>query len=464
MSSGGAFDVVILGGGPGGYATALRAAGHGLRVAVVEADRLGGTCLHRGCVPSKALLHIAHLADAVPALVELGLATPGPALDIRAAGRFRDGIVDQLHRGLRGLVKAHAAEIVHGWGRVVAPGKVDVDVDGDRRRLEAAHVVVAVGSTAIDLPGVAPDGERVLRSDDALRLDRVPGSAVVVGGGAVGVEIASLWRSLGASVTVVEAADRLLPGEDPDACAALARAFTRRGIDVRTGTAVVDVDGDGDHVAVRLSGEGDGRVQADQLLVAVGRRPATAGCGLDALGVLDDRGHVRVDALGRTPVAGLWAVGDAVPSLALAHAAFAEGFAAADAIAGLEPEPVDHRLVPRVTYCRPEVASVGLTEPEARDLHGDVRVTTVTLAGNARALIEGEGGLLKLVTDAEGTLLGAHVVGPSATELIGELGLATTWNALASEVGQVAHAHPTLSESVREAALAAAGLPFHVHV
>jgi dihydrolipoamide dehydrogenase len=458
------YDIAIVGGGPGGYATALRAVGHGLRVALIEADRVGGTCLHRGCVPSKALLHVGHLADTLPHLVELGVAAPGTGFDVEAAGRFRDRTVDQLHRGLESLLRTRAIDVVRGWGRVAGAGAVEVaDPAGTTTTVHASHLVVATGSVPVDLPAAVPDGVRILRSDDALRLERVPANGVVVGGGAVGVEFASLWRSLGADVTIVEAAERLLPLEDVDASTALARAFTRRGIAVRTKAALVGVVDKGEHVVVETD---DGNaIDADQVLVAVGRRPASGQLGLEELGVLDARGHVVADAFGRTSVDGLWAVGDLLPTLALAHDAFAEGFVVADSIAGLDPEPVDHRDVPRVTYCTPEVASVGLTEAEARAMHGDddVVATSMPLAGNARALIEGDGGMVKLVATTDGTLVGAHVVGPSATEVIAELGLAVSWQALVSEIGAVTHAHPSVAECIREAALAASGLPFHTH-
>lgn len=456
------FDIVVLGGGPGGYATALRAVTRGLTAVVIEADLVGGTCLHRGCIPSKVLLHVGHFADAVAHQAELGLAVAGPGIDVAAAGAFRDSVVKRLHGGLDGLLKSRGITVVHGWGSVREPGVVEVrGADGATSTVEAGNVVIATGSSAIDLPVAPRDGTRILLSDDALRLDRVPTSAVVVGGGAIGVEFASLWRSLGAEVTIVEALDRLLPLEDPDSSKALARAFKGRGIDVRVGVGLGRAKAGDDSVRVELA---DGKtLEVDQVLVAVGRRARTANVGLEALGVLDDRGRVVADARGRTAVEGIWAVGDVLPTLALAHAAFAEGFVVADAIAGLDPLPVDHRNVPRVTYCTPEVASVGLTEPEAREQHGDVRATMLPLAGNARSLIEGVGGHVKLVSLTDGTLVGGHVVGPSATELVAELGLATTWGALVEELGDVVHAHPSLSESVREAALAAAGLPFHAH-
>jgi dihydrolipoamide dehydrogenase len=457
------FDVVVIGGGPGGYATALRAAGHGLRIAVVEAGLVGGTCLHRGCIPSKALLHVAALADAAPELVALGLAdTHGAKLDVDAAGAIRDRVVHQLHSGLLGLLGTRSIEVVAGRGRIAVPGVVDVEGREGPRRLLASEIVVATGSVPIDLHVAPRDGQRILCSDDALRFERVPTSAVVVGAGAVGVEFASLWRSLGAEVTILESAADVVPNEDADISKALRRAFSKRGMKVLVETGLAGAVATDDGVRVETT---DGTVlDVDQVLVAVGRRPATAGVGLDELGLLGPRGEVLADERGATAVTGVWAVGDVLPTLALAHAAFAEGFVVADSIAGLPAEPVDHRLVPRVTYCSPEVASVGLTEAEARAVHGDsVETTTASLAGNARSIIEGIGGFVKLVHAADGTLLGGHIVGPAATELIAELGLAITWEALTGELAGIVHAHPSLSETVREAALAAAGAPFHLH-
>jgi dihydrolipoamide dehydrogenase len=455
-----AADLVVIGGGPGGYATALRAVGRGLSVVLIESDLLGGTCLHRGCIPSKALLHIAALVDGVHEGGPLGVHSRFEGVDTELAGAFRDRTVTRLYQGLRALVKARGVAIVNGTGRVCSPDEVEVHSSTGRQRVRAGQVVLATGSEPADLVDLPVDGRVVLTSDEALRFRRIPERAVVVGAGAIGMEFASFWRSLGAEVTLVELADRLLPLEDPASSAAVQRTFTQRGMTVCT-SARVDTTKVTDGLAsVALA---DGRMlEADTVLVAAGRRPRTAGSGAAELGLLDERGYVAVDPLGRTRLPGVWAVGDVTATLALAHAAFSEGFVVADAIAGIPVDAVDHRQVPRVTYCRPEVASVGWTEPEARAAGLDIKVTTETLRGNARAIIEGEEGLVKLITlTPTGELLGVHLVGPAATELIAEASLATAWGATASEVGAVTHAHPSLAESLHEAALAAIGLPFH---
>ena len=321
--------------------------------------------------------------------------------------------------------------------------------------------MIATGSEAATLGAVPADGKRILLSDHALALEAVPTRGVVIGGGAIGVEFASLWRSLGADVVLVEALDRLLPLEDPDSSKTLERALKKRGIDVRTGAKVGGVTSTSAGVRVDIDGA---EVDADTVLVAIGRRPRAAGIGLEALGLLDDRGFVKVDALGRTSHEGIWAVGDVIPTLALAHAAYSEGFVVADAIAGLDPKPVDHVNVPRVTFSDPQVASVGLTEPEARELYGDgVTVTRDTLGGNARMVIDGSTGLVKVVHNADGQVLGIHLVGPGVTELIGEASAITSWDAYTDEVAAITHAHPTLSEGIREVMLNASGTPFHSH-
>jgi dihydrolipoamide dehydrogenase len=448
-------DLVVLGGGPGGYATALRALGHGLSVTLVEADAVGGTCLHRGCVPSKALLHVAAVRDEVARLSGNAAAWD---VDVSTLHRVRDDTVSTLHRGLQSLITSRGGRIVAARGRISGPGVVQLD---DGSTLTGRHVVIATGSLPRALPGVAVDGDVVITSDDAVRCKKVPRSALVVGAGAIGMEFASLWRSLGAEVTVVEALDRLLPSEDESSSAFVRRAFSKRGIDVRVSTDVGAITCHDGSARVDLS---DGSsVTVEQVLLATGRAPNTSDIGARELGLLDAAGYVEADDHCRTEVDRIWAVGDVLPTLALAHAAFAEGFLVADTVAGLDVTPIRYEFIPRVTYSRPEVASVGLTETAARDRYPDPRVTVTSLGGNARAIIEGDGGQVKVIAAADGTVLGVHLVGPSATELIGEASLAIVWGALVGEVAEVVHAHPTLHESLRETFLVAAGQRFHAH-
>jgi dihydrolipoamide dehydrogenase len=473
------YDVVVLGGGPGGYAVALRGAVRGLRIAMVESEQVGGTCLHWGCIPSKAMLHVGSVLDDAREGDRFGLDISIGGIDVEQMGTFRDGVRSQLTKGLEGLIRSRSIDLVTGWGQVGEGGR-SVRISGGERDgevLAADHVVLAVGSGVRSLPGIDIDGEVVITSDEATRLARVPRRALVIGSGAVGLEFASLFRSLGAEeVVLVEAMDRIAPLEDADLSKALTRAYKKRGITCLPGTTATSVavaDGaDGPTATVELS-DGSSHV-VDTVLVAVGRAPRTAGIGLedlrgpDGAGVLDDRGYVIADALGRTPVEGLWAVGDILPppSLALAHAAFAEGFVVADTIAGHAATPVDAVQVPRVTYCSPELASVGLTEAQAVEQHGVDRVqtTSYSLKGNAKGIIHGSDGFVKVVTGGpEGEVVGMHIMGPHATDLIAEAQLITAWGALPSEVGALVHPHPTLAEAVGEAAMAAAGVPFHTH-
>ncbi len=472
-----AHDVVVVGGGPGGYATAFRAAVRGLDVALVEQDRLGGTCLHRGCIPSKAILHVAGVREELARAEVLGLEVAVGGLDGDGLARFRDGVVTRLTKGLDQLA-AHHTTRVDGRGRLVQHGgAVAVKVtapDGTTSVLEAPHVVLATGSVPAELPGVEVDGEVVQTSDQALWFTTAPERAVIIGGGAIGVEFASMWAPFGTEVTIVEALDRLLPLEDAEASAALERAYRRRGLEVLTSACVqsVEVTDGVAHVEVEVDGTAR-QLTADRVLVAVGRRPRTEDTGAAALGILDERGAVNTDAWGATEVPGLWAVGDVRPTLALAHAALAEGQVVADRIAGLDVPPVDHTQSPRVTYSHPEVASVGLTEAEARARYGDepVEVTTTSLAGNAKAIIAGQEGLVKLVRLAgpapvgapggDGSIVGVHVVGPQATELIAAATPVTTWGAVPAELATLTHAHPSVAEALGEAYLAAAGLPLH---
>ena len=467
-------DLIVIGGGPGGYGVGFRAAARGLDVAIVERDLVGGTCLNRGCIPSKAILYVAEVLEQVHRAGELGLDVSYNGLKGAQLDAFRTMVMDRMRGGLRSLIEQRST-FHAGHGRIVEGAgdvkRVEVTAeDGAVTTLEGRNVVLATGSVARSLPGVDIDGEVVQTSDQALWFTEAPASAIIIGAGAIGMEFASMWAPMGTDVTVVEALDRALPLEDPDCSKAIQRAYRKRGIDVLTsakvkavktgsGSASVVVDFDGNEI----------ELEAEVVLVAIGRAPNTADTGADELGILDDRGFVVTDDHGRTEVDGIWAVGDVRPTLALAHAAFAEGFVVGDLLAGEENvQPVDHVQVPRVTYCHPEVASVGLTEPEARERFGDdgVTSTTYSLKANAKALIAGsDDGFVKVVarTGEFGETVGVHIVGPHATDLIGEAALVTDWGALPAEVAAITHAHPTLYEAMGEAFLAASGTPFHGH-
>ncbi len=471
-------DVIVIGGGPGGYGVAFRAEARGLDVAMVEADAMGGTCLNRGCIPSKSILHVAGVLEEVKRANSFGLDVTFNGIDGDALDAFREQVMGQLRTGLTALAKQRTT-YVEGYGRLtVADGDVKEVVveltDGGTETLRGRHVVLATGSTPRVPGGWEVDGEVVQTSDQALWFTEAPGRAIIIGAGAIGMEFASMWEPMGTEVTVVEALDRVLPLEDADASKAVARAYKKRKIDVRTGTKVVGVSRDGDtgRVIVERNGNVE-ELEADVVLVAIGRGPRTEDTGAAEAGVLDERGFVQTDDLGQTKVEGVWAVGDVRPTLALAHAAFAEGFVVADAIAGLSPTPVDHVQTPRVTYCHPEVASVGLTEAEAREQHGEVVTTKYSLKANAKGIIHGSDGFVKVIAakvdespaypDGIGATLGVHVVGPMATDIIGEAALATSWEALPSEVAAITHAHPSLYEAMGEAFMAVAGVPFHGH-
>jgi dihydrolipoamide dehydrogenase len=475
-----AHDIVVVGGGPGGYAVAFRAAARGLDVALVEADLIGGTCLHRGCIPSKASLHVAEVLDQIHRAEVLGLEVSFTGIDGANLAAFRDEVVGRMHKGVEGLVTQRAT-LHRGRGRLVAgDGRVGVEVtgpDGEVTRLDGRHVVLATGSVPRPLPGVEVDGEVVQTSDEAIGFTTPPERAVIIGAGAIGMEFASMWRPMGSEVTVVEALDRVLPLEDADSSTTVARAYRRRGIEVLTSAVVQGVARDGGTATVEVEVGGEHRtLTADRLLVAVGRDPNTADTGAAELGILDDRGFAVTDEWGATSVEAVWAVGDVRPTLALAHAAFAEGCAVADRIAGVDHvRPVDHVHTPRVTYCHPEVASVGLTEEQARERFGDaaVAVSNASLKANAKGLLHGLDGMVKVVyarggapygaPGQDGPVLGVHIVGPHATDLVGEATLATAWEAVPAELAAITHAHPTLYEAIGEAFQSAAGVPFHGH-
>lgn len=451
------FDVLILGAGSAGYACALRAAQLGLSVGLVERDDVGGTCLHHGCVPTKAVLHAAEVADIVREAGSVGIGATLDRIDIAGINSFKDGVVGRLYKGLQGLLRSSGVVVIRGDGRLTSSHEVAVGGVS----YTGTHLVIATGSVARSLPAVEIDGP-VVTSREALTLDEVPRRAVVIGGSVIGVEFASAWRSLGSEVTVVEALDSLVPLEDPSLGRQLERAFRRRGIDVRTATIVTEVLHDGAMAAVTL---GDGsRLDADVVLVAVGRGPNTAGLGLDDAGIKTDGGWVVTTERLQTSATNVWAVGDVVRGLQLAHRGFAHGIFVAEEIAGLRPAVVVDRQIPRVTYCTPEVASVGLTEPQARELHGSaVEVVEYDLAGNGRSQILETGGSVKLVAVENGPIVGVHLIGARMGEQIGEAALAVGWEATAADLALYVHAHPTQNEALGEAAMSLAGRPLHAH-
>ncbi len=450
----------------GGYVGAIRAAQLGLRTAVVEEDKLGGCCLHRGCIPTKALLQAAFVLDQARGGERLGVRAAGLELDWAQAGRFRDQVVAQLHRGVEFLMKKNRIEVVRGRGRLDGPRRLTVaGGEGGAREVEAASLVVATGSRPKQLPGAEADGRAVLTSDHALTLDHVPASAIVLGAGAVGVEFASLWRSCGAEVTVVEMLDRLVPLEDRAIGVELQKHFEARGIHCRVG-AVLDlasVTRDDAGVSVTISRDGgEERLRAEVLLVAVGRTPCSDGIGLEGTGVELERGFIRTGPDQGTAEPGVYAIGDVAGGFLLAHKGSHEGMIAAEAIAGRHPHPLDPNLVTRTTYCTPQIASLGLSEEEARAAGHEVRVGTFPLTANGRSIIWGERGFCKIVAGADDTVLGVHIIGAEVTELIYAASLGGLLEATPFEMGRAVAPHPTVSEIVMEAALAANGEAIHI--
>jgi len=453
------FDVVILGGGSGGYATALRAAQLDLSVALIEKDKLGGTCLHRGCIPTKALLHAGEVADQTRESEQFGIKAELVGVDMKGVNAYKDGVVDRLYKGLQGLIKAAKVTYVEGTGKLVAPNAVECNGE----RIIGRNIVLATGSYVKTLPGLEIDGTRVISSEHALLLDELPSSAVILGGGVIGSEFASAWKSLGVHVTIVEALPHLLALEDEDCSKQVERAFRKRGIDFKLSKAFESVDVT--DAGVRVTIAGGEKIDADVLLVAVGRGPTTASLGYEEQGIAMDRGFVLTDERLRTNVPGIFAVGDIVPGLQLAHRGFGQGIFVAEEIAGRQPAPIDEAGIPRVTYCDPEVASMGLTEARARDTYGADQVSTYTynLGGNGRSQILKTAGFVKLVRVNDGPVVGVHMVGARVGELVGEAQLIYNWEAFPSDVAQLVHAHPTQSEALGEAHLALAGKPLHTH-
>ena len=451
-------DVVILGGGSGGYACALRASQLGLSVALIEKGKLGGTCLHNGCIPTKALLHAAEVADSTRESAAFGVRATLEGIDMPQVNAYKDGVVSRLYKGLQGLVKSRGITYIEGEGRLVSP--TTVEVNGER--VEGRNVVLATGSYARSLPGLDIGG-RILTSDQALTLDYVPRSVIVLGGGVIGVEFASVWTSFGAEVTIVEALPRLVPAEDEASSKALERAFRKRKITFSTGIRFASATQDADSVTITL--EDGTTLTADLLLVAVGRGPSTADLGYEANGVTMERGWVMVDDHLRTSVPGVFAVGDITPGLQLAHRGFQQGIFVAEVIGGLNPAVIDETAIPRVTYCEPEVASVGYNEAAAREKFGtdNVEAYEYNIGGNGKSQILGTAGFIKLVRQVDGPVIGVHMVGSRVGELIGEAQLIYAWEAYPEEVATLIHAHPTQNEALGEAHLALAGKPLHSH-
>ena len=453
------FDVLILGAGSGGYSCALRAAQLGLKVGLVEKGNLGGTCLHIGCIPTKALLHAAEIADSTRESEQFGVQASLEGIDMPGVNAYKDGVVERLFKGLTGLIKGRGITVIEGAGRLTGPREVTVDGTA----YSAEHVVLASGSYPKTLPGLDIDGQRILTSEDALRLDRVPASVIVLGGGVIGCEFASVWRSFGAEVTIVEALPRLVALEDEASSKVLERAFRKRGIVFKTSTPFQSAKTTDDGVAVTV--EGGDVIEAELLLVAVGRGPSSDGLGYEEQGVAMDRGFVLADERCRTNVENVWAVGDIVPGLQLAHRGFQQGIFVAEEIAGLSPAPIDEAGIPRVTYSHPEVASVGLTEAQAVEQYGADTVESLTydLGGNGKSQILKTQGFVKLVRRKDGPVVGVHLVGDRVGELIGEAQLIYNWEGHAEDVAPLVHAHPTQNEALGEAHLALAGKPLHSH-
>ena len=452
------FDIVILGGGSGGYAAALRSAQLGKSVALIEKDKLGGTCLHRGCIPTKALLHSAEVADVTKEAAQFGVVAQFGSIDMNQVNKYRDGIVDRLFKGLTGLVTSKNVTVIQGEGRLVGPRTVSVNGEN----YTGTDVILASGSYSRSLPGLEIGG-RVITSEHALQLDFVPNKVIVLGGGVIGVEFASIWKSFGAEVTIVEGLPHLVPNEDESVSKALERAFRKRGIDFKLGVRFAGVEQHENGVIVSL--EDGTRLEAELMLVAVGRGPNTAGLGYEEQGLSMDRGFVLTNERLQTNLPNVYAAGDIVPGLQLAHRGFAQGIFIAEQIAGLNPAIIDETGIPKVTYCEPEVASVGLTEAKAKEVYGDANVSTYeyNLGGNGKSQILGTAGFIKLVRKNNGPVIGVHMIGSRVGEQIGEGQLIVNWEAYPEDVASLIHAHPTMNEAIGEAHLALAGKPLHAH-
>lgn len=454
------YDLVILGAGSGGYAAALRGSQLGLKVALIERDLLGGTCLHRGCIPTKALLHAGEIADGVRESSAFGVQATLQGIDMNQVNTYKDGVVNRLHKGLQGLVKHRGVDYITGDGRFIGGNSVKV---GDQT-FSGKNIVLATGSFPKTIPGLEIDGKLIITSEEALKLTQVPKRAAILGGGVIGVEFASVWRSFGAEVTVIEGLPRLVPAEDEASSKALDRAFRRRGINSSVGIKFAGVEKNKDSVIAKL--EDGTKIEADLLLVAVGRGAATRNQGFEESGLEFEGELIKVNDLLQTNLPNVYAVGDIVRGPQLAHKGFQEGIFVAEHIAGLNPRVIDTLAIPRVTYSEPEIASIGLTETQAKEKFGaeNIRSVQYDLAGNGKSQILKTAGFIKLIAKKDGgAFVGIHMVGARVGELLAEAQLMYSWEAAPEDVAPYLHAHPTMSESMGEAAMALAGKPLHVH-
>ena len=451
------FDLLILGGGSGGYAAALRGAQLGLSVGLIEQDKVGGTCLHKGCIPTKALLHAGEVADSTRDAAHFGVNATLNSIDIAGVNSYKDGVIAGLYKGLQGLIKSRNVTYIEGTGKLVNQNTIEVN----GVQYTGKNIVLATGSYAKTIPGLDIDGVRVITSDHGTKMDYIPKSAIVLGGGVIGCEFASVWKSFGVDVTIIEGLNHLVPLEDESSSKLLERAYRKRGINFELGIKFKSHRVNPDGVTVTLE---DGReFTAEILLVSIGRGPVTDGIGYQEAGVAMDRGYVLVDDHCRTNVPGIFAVGDIIPTLQLAHVGFQEGILVAETVAGLNPRPINYDGVPRVTYSEPEVASVGLSTKVAKERGYDVVEVDYNLAGNGKAQILKTAGSIKLVAQKNGPVLGIHMVGSRVGELLAEAQLIFNWEATADDVAPLIHAHPTMSEAMGEAHMALAGKPLHSH-
>jgi dihydrolipoamide dehydrogenase len=451
------FDLLILGGGSGGYAAALRGAQLGLSVGLIEQDKVGGTCLHKGCIPTKALLHAGEVADSTREAAHFGVNATLNSIDIAGVNTYKDGVIAGLYKGLQGLIKSRNVTYIEGTGKLVNQNTIEVN----GVQYTGKNIVLATGSYAKTIPGLDIDGVRVITSDHGTKMDYIPKSAIVLGGGVIGCEFASVWKSFGVDVTIIEGLNHLVPLEDESSSKLLERAYRKRGINFELGIKFKSHRVNPDGVTVTLE---DGReFTAEILLVSIGRGPVTDGIGYQEAGVAMDRGYVLVDEHCRTNVPGIFAVGDIIPTLQLAHVGFQEGILVAETVAGLNPRPINYDGVPRVTYSEPEVASVGLSTKVAKERGYDVVEVDYNLAGNGKAQILKTAGSIKLVAEKNGPVLGIHMVGSRVGELLAEAQLIFNWEATADDVAPLIHAHPTMSEAMGEAHMALAGKPLHSH-